>query len=195
MPTLAASYAAKMGIHVMLQSENGMMGVGASPTKKEIDSDWINAGKETVTPVPGASTFGSDESFAQIRGGHLDMCVLGALEVSAHGDLANYFIPGKMVKGMGGAMDLVSNPEQTEVMITMMHCDKHGNSKILKECKLPLTGARCIHTIVTDLAVFDVDPEKGLTLREYSPHTSIEEIKKKTEADFKVADGCKAWEN
>lgn len=193
-PTMAAGFAAQQGTHVNLQSENGMMGVGAYPKKGEEDSDWINAGKESILPIPGASTFGSDESFAQIRGGHLDMTVLGALECSQYGDIANFMIPGKMVKGMGGAMDLVSNPEKTKIMVVQTHQDKHGRSKIKKSCALPLTGAKCVHTIVTELAVFDVDHEKGLTLREYNPNSSIDEIKEKTDADFQVAEGCKAWE-
>lgn len=193
MPTLAAKFAAAQGTHVFLQSENGMTGVGGYPHKNDVDSDWINAGKETITPVPGSSTFASDESFGQIRGGHLDLTVLGALEVSQYGDIANYMIPGKMVKGMGGAMDLVSNPEQTRVMVTQQHNDKHGGFKIKEKCDLPLTGAKCVHVIVTELAIFDVDHEKGLTLREYSPDTSIDEIKKKTGAPFKVADKCGPW--
>lgn len=212
-PTLAAEFAAAQGTHVFLQSENGMNGVGNSPKKSEVDSDWINAGKETVLPVPGASTFGSDESFGQIRDGHLDITVLGALECSQYGDIANFMIAGKMVKGMGGALvsldfskvhlvdfdadstyqDLVSNPEQTQVMVTQTHCNQHGNPKIKEKCDMPLTGARCVHTIVTDLAVFDVDPKQGLTLRDYNPKSSIEEIKKKTAAPFKVKDGCGPW--
>ncbi|ESZ96305.1 hypothetical protein SBOR_3360 [Sclerotinia borealis F-4128] len=170
-PTMTAGFAASMGIHVFLQSENGMTGCGPYPGKGKEDSDWINAGKESVTPLPGASKFGSDESFGQIRGGHMDMTVLGALECSQYGDVANYMIPGKMVKGMGGAMDLVSNPQKTKVMVVQTHVDKY----------------------VTDLAVFDVNHEKGLTLRKYNPNVSIDEIKEETDCEFRTGKDCKAW--
>jgi 3-oxoacid CoA-transferase len=192
-PTLAAKYAEEMGVKVYLQSENGMIGVGGSPHKDEVESDWINAGKESIVPIKGASTFGSDESFGQIRGGHLDMTVLGSLECSQYGDLANFMIPGKMMKGMGGAMDLVSAPGLTKVMVVQTHCDKYGKSKIKKECVLPLTGVKCIHTIVTEFAVFDVDHTKGLTLREYNPNSSIEKIRDITDADFVPGPNCGPW--
>lgn len=192
-PTLAAAYAAKAGTHVFLQSENGMNGVGGSPHRDAVDSDWINAGKETVTPVAGASTFDSAESFGQIRGGHLDMTVLGSLECSQYGDVANFMIPGKKVSGMGGAMDLVSAPKLTRVVVTQTHCDKHGRSKIKEQCDLPLTGAKVASRIITELAVFDVNTEKGLTLVEYNPKSSVEDIKKKTAAKFEVGKDCKAW--
>lgn len=192
-PTLASDYAAKDGRHVYVQSENGVIGVGGYPKKGKEQSDWINAGKETIIPIPGASTFGSDVSFGQIRGGHLDMTVLGALECSQYGDIANYMIPGKMVKGMGGAMDLVANPERTKILVVQTHCAKDGSSKVKAKCDLPLTGARCVHTIVTELACFDVDHEQGLTLRDYNPESSIEEIKKKTACEFKVGDNCGPW--
>jgi 3-oxoacid CoA-transferase len=211
MPTLASMYAAKDQRHVFVQSENGVLGVGGYPKKGKENSNWINAGKETIDYIPGASTFGSDTAFMQIRGGHLDMTVLGALECSQYGDIANFMIPGKMVKGMGGAMvglrlvvlrrisliatqDLVSNPEATKVLVVQTHTDKHGVPKIKEKCDLPLTGARCVHTIVTELACFDVDPEEGLTLRDYNPDSSIEEVKSKTAATFKIADGCGPWD-
>lgn len=194
MPTLASDYAAKDGRHVYVQSENGVIGVGGYPEKGKESNDWINAGKETIVPIPGASTFGSDVSFGQIRGGHLDLTVLGALECSQYGDIANYMIPGKMVKGMGGAMDLVANPEMTKILVVQTHCDKNGKPKIKTKCDLPLTGARCVHTIVTELACFDVDHDKGLTLRDFSPESSIEEIRKKTGCDFRVGDNCGPWE-
>ncbi|KAF2168720.1 hypothetical protein M409DRAFT_52751 [Zasmidium cellare ATCC 36951] len=193
MPVLASDYASKDGRHVYVQSENAIIGVGGYPKRGEKQSDWINAGKETIVPIPGASTFGSDVAFGQIRGGHLDMTVLGALECSQYGDVANYMIPGKMVKGMGGAMDLVANREATKIMVVQTHCDKHGNPKIKAKCDLPLTGSRCVHMIITELACFDVDHEKGLTLRDHNPNTSIEEIKSKTGCDFKVAEGCGPW--
>lgn len=192
-PVLASDYAAKDGRHVYVQSENGVIGVGGYPKKGEEMSDWINAGKETIVPIPGASVFGSDVAFGQIRGGHLDMTVLGAFECRQYGDIANYMIPGKKVSGMGGAMDLVANPEETRIMVVQTHTDKHGGSKIKTKCDLPLTGAKCVHTIVTELACFDVDHEKGLTLRDYNPKSSIDEIKKKTACDFKIADGCGPW--
>ncbi|KAF2771409.1 nagb/rpia/CoA transferase-like protein, partial [Teratosphaeria nubilosa] len=193
MPTLASAYAAKDQRHVYVQSENGVLGVGGYPEKGKENSSWINAGKETIEPIPGASTFGSEEAFAQIRGGHLDMTVLGALECSQYGDMANYMIPGKMVKGMGGAMDLVAHPEATKVLVVQTHQDKHGRPKIKEKCDLPLTGARCVHTIVTELACFDVDPKEGLTLRDYNPDSSVDEIREKTGAKFKVGEKCGPW--
>ena len=163
--------------------------MGPYPTEETVDADIINAGKETVTLLPGAATFDSSESFSMIRGGHVDVSMLGALEVAANGDLANFMVPGKMVKGMGGAMDLVSNPDETKIIVVMDHVDKSGKSKILNQCTLPLTGARCVSQIITDLAVFEVDRKQGvMTLTELAPGVTLEEVKEKTAADFKVAD-------
>ncbi|EJT49685.1 Succinyl-CoA:3-ketoacid-coenzyme A transferase [Trichosporon asahii var. asahii CBS 8904] len=190
-PVLAANYVPE-GVNVWLQSENGILGMGRYPTKEELDADVINAGKETVTLVPGASVFDSSESFTMIRGGHVDVSILGAMEVSATGDLANFMIPGKLVKGMGGAMDLVSAPEKTKIICVTNHCDKYGNSKIVEKCSLPLTGKGVVSTIITDLAVFQVDRENksggGLTLTELAEGVTLEEIKEKTGAPFKVAE-------
>lgn len=162
--------------------------MGAYPTEDQVDADLINAGKETVTIVPGGSTFDSAESFAMIRGGHVDVSMLGALQVSANGDLANFMIPGKVLKGMGGAMDLVSNPEQTKIVCLTDHQDKYGRSKIVQECDLPLTGARVVSTIITDLCVFQVDRANGgLTLTELAPGVTVDEIKEKTDAKFEVS--------
>ncbi|KPI42017.1 Succinyl-CoA:3-ketoacid coenzyme A transferase 1, mitochondrial [Cyphellophora attinorum] len=188
MPTLAPSYLPD-DVKVWIQSENGILGMGPYPTEDEVDPDIINAGKETVTLAPGASTFDSSESFGMIRGGHVDVSILGALQVSAAGDLANYMIPGKVFKGMGGAMDLVSNPSQTKIVVTTDHVDKNGRSKIVEKCGLPLTGARVVSTIITDIAVFQVDREKGtLTLTEIADGHDLEEVKSKTDAKFSVAD-------
>ena len=187
-PTLAASFV-EPGIHVWLQSENGILGMGPYPeTEDQIDPDLINAGKETVTLLPGASTFDSADSFAMIRGGHVDVSILGALQVSAEGDLANYMIPGKVFKGMGGAMDLVSNPDQTKIVVATDHVDKNGRSKIVQDCGLPLTGKSVVSTIITDLCVFQVDRKKGgLTLTEVAEGVTVEDIKSKTDAKFAVA--------
>lgn len=187
-PTMSANFIPKERT-VWLQSENGLLGMGPHPTLEEVDPDLVNAGKQTVTFVPGASTFDSSESFGMIRGGHVDVSILGALQVSAAGDLANFMIPGKLFKGMGGAMDLVANPEATKVIVATEHLCKDGSSKIVQQCSLPLTGARCVSTIITDLCVFQVDREKGtLTLTELAPGVTVEEVKSKTDATFAVAD-------
>ncbi|WVF71038.1 hypothetical protein IAT40_005835 [Kwoniella sp. CBS 6097] len=189
MPVLAASYLSE-GVKVWLQSENGILGMGPYPTKDEVDPDLINAGKETVTLLPGASVFDSSESFGMIRGGHVDVSILGAMEVSAFGDLANYMIPGKLVKGPGGAMDLISNPDETTVIVVTDHLDKNGRPKIVQKCRLPLTGARCVSKIITDLAVFEVDRkgDDGLTLLELAEGVDLEHVKQNTGCDFKVAE-------
>ncbi|KAK2678442.1 Coenzyme A transferase family I [Fusarium oxysporum f. sp. vasinfectum] len=193
-PTLAVSFLPTDST-VHIQSENGILGMGAYPTKDEVDPDIINAGKETVTLVPGASVFDSAESFGMIRGGHVDVSILGALQVSAVGDLANYMIPGKVFKGMGGAMDLVANPDNTKIVVATEHCAKDGSSKIKQQCTLPLTGARVVSTIITDLCVFEVDREQGtLTLTELAPGVSVDEVRSKTDADFSVVDDLKQME-
>lgn len=189
-PTLAASYV-PAGATVWLQSENGILGMGPYPaTEAEADADLVNAGKETVTLLPGASTFDSAESFGMIRGGHVDVSILGAFQVSAAGDLANYMIPGKVFKGMGGAMDLVSNPERTKIVVATEHVDKNGRSKIVQDCALPLTGKAVVSTIITDLAVFQVDRANGggLTLTELAAGVDVEEVRAKTDAEFVVAE-------
>ncbi|KAH8588828.1 succinyl-CoA:3-ketoacid-coenzyme A transferase [Bisporella sp. PMI_857] len=187
-PTLAPSFL-NPETQVWIQSENGILGMGPYPTEDTIDADIINAGKETVTLNPGASTFDSAESFAMIRGGHVDVSVLGALQVSANGDLANFMIPGKVFKGMGGAMDLVGNPDKTKIVVATEHVAKDGSAKIVETCALPLTGARVVSTIITDLCVFEVDRQKGgLTLIELAPGVEVEEVKQKTKAKFKIAD-------
>lgn len=175
-PTLVANYIPG-SISVMLQSENGLLGMGAFPYEKDIDPDLINAGKQTVTMIPGASLFSSADSFAMIRGEHVDLTILGAMEVSDTGDIANWKIPGKMVKGMGGAMDLVASAKN--IIVAMQHCNKAGESKLLSECSLPLTGVRCVKKVVTELAVLDITPE-GFLLLERAPGVSVEEIISRT---------------
>ncbi|KAH9945942.1 3-oxoacid CoA-transferase [Epithele typhae] len=175
-------------IKVWLESENGILGMGPYPTPDQVDADIINAGKETTTLLPGASTFDSAESFNMIRGGHMDITCLGAMQVSQAGDIANFMIPGKLVKGIGGAMDLVSNPDKTKVMVTMQHVSKDGTPKIVQECSLPLTGARSVGLIVTDMAVFQVDRLAGeLTLTDIAEGVTMDELKAKTACDFKVS--------
>ncbi|CAD6581623.1 MAG: hypothetical protein ASARMPREDX12_000613 [Alectoria sarmentosa] len=186
MPMLAPSFV-DPSVSVTLQSENGILGLGPYPKKGQEDPDLINAGKETVTLLPGASCFGSDESFGMIRSGRIDLTILGAMQVSGKGDLANWMLPGK-IKGFGGAMDLVSNPQETKVVVTMEHVDKKGRPKILKQCEFPLTGKACVSRIITDLCVFDVDFTAGLTLIELAEGVTVDEIRSKTEAEFQVAD-------
>lgn len=176
-PTLVANYIPK-DLDVVLQSENGLLGIGPFPTEDHVDPDLINAGKQTITMVPGSALFNSAESFAMIRGGHVHLTILGAMEVSENGDIANWKIPGKMVKGMGGAMDLVASAEN--IIVAMQHCSKDGQSKLLPECSLPITGIKCVKKIVSDLAVLEISPEGGFILKERAPGVSVDEIQSKT---------------
>ncbi len=181
LPTLVANEVS--GMNIVFQSENGLLGIGTYPLEGGVDADLINAGKETVTVVPGASFFNSADSFAMIRGGHIDLAILGGMEVSQNGDLANWMIPKKLIKGMGGAMDLVHGAKK--VIVIMEHCNKYGESKVKKECSLPLTGKGVVHQLITDLAVFEFS-NNAMKLVELQEGVSLDQVKEKTEAEFEV---------
>lgn len=186
-PTLVANYVPQ-GVEVILQSENGLLGIGPFPTEEEIDADLINAGKQTVTTTLGSSFFDSAMSFGMIRAGKVDLTVLGAMEVAENGDIANWKVPGKMVKGMGGAMDLVASAQN--IIVAMQHTDKAGNSKLLKRCSLPITGLACVKKIVSNLGVFEITPE-GFLCTEFAPGVSIEQIKASTEGNLIISQEVK----
>ncbi|GAA8048384.1 3-oxoacid CoA-transferase subunit B [Helicobacter pylori] len=181
LPTLVANEVS--GMNIVFQSENGLLGIGAYPLEGSVDADLINAGKETITVVPGASFFNSADSFAMIRGGHIDLAILGGMEVSQNGDLANWMIPKKLIKGMGGAMDLVHGAKK--VIVIMEHCNKYGESKVKKECSLPLTGKGVVHQLITDLAVFEFS-NNAMKLVELQEGVSLDQVKEKTEAEFET---------
>ncbi|EJB70807.1 3-oxoacid CoA-transferase subunit B [Helicobacter pylori] len=181
LPTLVANEVS--GMNIVFQSENGLLGIGAYPLEGGVDADLINAGKETITVVPGASFFNSADSFAMIRGGHIDLAILGGMEVSQNGDLANWMIPKKLIKGMGGAMDLVHGAKK--VIVIMEHCNKYGESKVKRECSLPLTGKGVVHQLITDLAVFEFS-NNAMKLVELQEGVSLDQVKEKTEAEFEV---------
>ncbi|WQU31141.1 3-oxoacid CoA-transferase subunit B [Helicobacter pylori] len=181
LPTLVANEVS--GMNIVFQSENGLLGIGAYPLEEAVDADLINAGKETITVVPGASFFNSADSFAMIRGGHIDLAILGGMEVSQNGDLANWMIPKKLIKGMGGAMDLVHGAKK--VIVIMEHCNKYGESKVKKECSLPLTGKGVVHQLITDLAVFEFS-NNAMKLVELQEGVSLDQVREKTEAEFEV---------
>ncbi|MCY7356443.1 MAG: 3-oxoacid CoA-transferase subunit B [Rudanella sp.] len=184
-PTLVANYIPE-GLNVVLQSENGLLGIGPFPTEAEVDADLINAGKQTITMQAGSSLFSSAESFGMIRGEHVDLTILGAMEVSENGDIANWKIPGKMVKGMGGAMDLVASAKN--IIVAMQHVNREGKSKLLKTCSLPLTGVRCVRKIVTELGVLDILPEGGFHLLELAPGVTVDMVRNATEGKLTVSD-------